>query len=102
MRALRKFGARLAILALVAGTASLGASAGAGGGSPKCRVKALDKSDGPVEITFWHVQQAKNEEILVGLIEQFEASQDRVRVNLVDVPTYPDVFEKYKAGLVDR
>lgn len=62
-------------------------------------MRALDRSDGPVEITFWHVQQATNEEILVDLIEQFEAGQDRVRVKLVNAVTYPDVFQKYQAAL---
>ena len=100
MKALSTHAARLAALTLVVSVAGFGASGGAAaGGGTKCPVKALDKADGPVEITFWHVQQATNEEVLLGLIEQFEASQDKVRVKLVNVPTYPDIFEKYKAGL---
>src|SRR6266508_3138623 len=101
MRALWKSGARLALLTLAVGTASLCAlpTAGAGRGGPRCPVKALDEADGPVKITFWYAHQAKNEETLLKLIEKFEASQDRVRVNLVNVPTYPDMFEKYRAGL---
>src|SRR5688572_20124768 len=98
MRARRVLGGRLAFLAVAVGSACFGAlPAAAGGDNPKCPVKALAKADGPVEITFWHVQQAKNEEVLLELIEQFEAGQDNVRVNLVNIPTYPDIFEKYKA-----
>jgi sn-glycerol 3-phosphate transport system substrate-binding protein len=100
MSALSTFLARGAALALIVGGAGFGAPGVAGAdGAAKCRVRALDKADGPVEITFWHVQQARNEEILLDLIEQFEASQDQVRVKVVNVPTYPDLFDKYKAGL---
>jgi sn-glycerol 3-phosphate transport system substrate-binding protein len=100
MRALRRSATRVAAFTLVVGLAGFGAPGVAGAdGNQKCPVTALDRADGPVEITFWHVQQAKNEEILLDLIERFEASQDRVRVKLVNIPTYPDAFEKYKAGL---
>jgi len=100
MRPLPRNLAHLATLTLVVSLAGFGAPGLAGAdGAAKCPVRALDKADGPVEITFWHVQQAKNEETLLALIEQFEAGQDEVRVNVVNVPTYPDVFEKYKAGL---
>src|SRR6266511_1140837 len=101
MRARRAHLRRLVLVALTVGVAGFGAPgiAAADWAGDKCPVKALDKADGPVEITFWHVQQAKNEEILTDLINRFETSQDRVRVKLVNVPTYPDLFEKYKAGL---
>jgi sn-glycerol 3-phosphate transport system substrate-binding protein len=101
MNALSTYVARAAVLTLVVGAAAFGASgaAGADGGGGKCPVKSLDKADGPVEITFWHVQQAKNEEILIDLVEQFEAQQDDVRVKLVNMATYPDIFEKYRAAL---
>ena len=62
-------------------------------------MRALNRSHGTVEITFWHVHQARSEEILIDQIEAFEASRDSIRVNLVNVLTYPDVFEKYKAAL---
>src|SRR5574341_1348601 len=68
-------------------------------GEPKCPVDALENADGPVEITLWYVQQGKNEEILLDLLEQFEASQDRVRVDAINQVAYPDSFDKYKAGL---
>ncbi|MGQ0805048.1 MAG: ABC transporter substrate-binding protein [Actinomycetota bacterium] len=100
MKALSTYVARLAAVALVVGVAAFGAPGGAGADrGEKCPVKALDRAEKSVEITFWHVQQAKNEEVLLDLIEQFEASQHQVRVKLVNVPTYPDIFEKYRAGL---
>ena len=101
MAALRTHAARLAAIALAVGVAGFGVPAGAGAGDEgmRCPVRALDRADGPAEITFWHVQQVRNEEVLVDLIEQFEASQDRVRVQLVNQVTYPDVFQKYRAAL---
>jgi sn-glycerol 3-phosphate transport system substrate-binding protein len=97
---LRTHMARLAALAVVVGAAVTGAPASAGAGeSSRCPARALDDADGPVEITFWHAQQVANEDILVDLIEKFEASHDDVRVELLNVPTYPDIFEKYKAAL---
>jgi len=53
-------------------------------GEAKCPVRALDRATKPVEITFWHVQTAKNEEVLQELVARFEAQQDRVRVKLVN------------------
>lgn len=100
MPALRRAATRLAALSLMVGVAGFGARTAVSADAEKrCPVHALDKAEGPVEITFWHVQQVRNEEILLDLIERFEASQNRVRVKLVNVPTYPDAFEKYKAGL---
>jgi sn-glycerol 3-phosphate transport system substrate-binding protein len=98
---LRTSVARLGASALAVAVAGLGASTGAEAGEQRarCPVRALDRSEGTVEITFWHVQQARSEEILTEQIEAFEASQERVRVDLVNVLTYPDVFEKYKAAL---
>jgi sn-glycerol 3-phosphate transport system substrate-binding protein len=79
--------------------APVGAGAGAGGNDARCPVDALDDARKRVEITFWHIQGAKNEEVLQDLVRTFEASQERVRVKLVNQVSYPDVFEKYKAGL---
>ncbi|MGH8984358.1 MAG: ABC transporter substrate-binding protein [Acidimicrobiia bacterium] len=101
MAAWRTHAARLAALALTVGVAGVGAPTGADAGedAARCPVNALDRADEPVEITFWHVQQVRNEEILVDLIERFEARQDRVRVELVNQVTYPDIFQKYQAAL---
>ncbi|HEX6312340.1 MAG TPA: ABC transporter substrate-binding protein [Acidimicrobiia bacterium] len=98
---------RMTVLALTLAVgltvATLAPGAGAvpgAGGTPKCPVNALDKVDEPVEITFWYTQQGENNKgILLDLLEQFEASQDKVRVNAIDQVVYSDLFEKYKAGL---
>jgi sn-glycerol 3-phosphate transport system substrate-binding protein len=99
LKALRSHVARMVVLIMAAGAVGFGAPVSGYAGVPPCPVGALDRADEPVEITFWHVQQVANEEVLIDLIDQFEASQDRVRVKLVNVPNYLDIFEKYKAAI---
>lgn len=64
-----------------------------------CPVAALRKAKGPVQITFWHSQARANLTELQRQISAFEASQDKVRVKLVDQTGYRESFEKFKAGL---
>jgi sn-glycerol 3-phosphate transport system substrate-binding protein len=86
-------------LAVALGFFSAPTTARAGESGARCQVAALERADTPVEITFWHVQQARNEEILIEQIDRFEASQDEVRVRLVNQLTYPDIFDKYTGAL---
>lgn len=88
-------------LAAVLGVTGCGTPADpdAGDARTECPVDALEEAEESTDITFWHVQQAKNEEILTDLVEQFESSHEGIRVELVNVATYPDAFEKYKAAL---
>lgn len=53
----------------------------------------------PVEITFWHQMNRSNAEWLRSTIDAFNASQDGVRVELVQFPNYQDVLTRYTAGL---
>lgn len=67
----------------------------------ECSAEALEQAaaDGPVEITFWHYMNDENEEVLETLVADFEASQDLVRVNLVNNNSQTDQEEKYRADL---
>lgn len=60
-----------------------------------CPVQALDEADGPVEITFWHAMGAANEEALIALTEEYNQSQDRVRVTLENQTGYGELVSKY-------
>lgn len=71
----------------------------AGAQSVKCPVKALEKADGPVEIVMWHSMNQASEETLQELTDQFNASQNNVRVKLLNTTSYNDTFTKYRAGL---
>jgi sn-glycerol 3-phosphate transport system substrate-binding protein len=64
-----------------------------------CPVGALAKAQKPVTITMWHALTAGNENVLAQLVSEFEASQPDVRVKLVAQNAYPELLEKYKAGL---
>jgi sn-glycerol 3-phosphate transport system substrate-binding protein len=73
--------------------------ASARGGGPECPLDALEEADGPVEIVFWHAMTRVLEDTLVQLTDEFNASQDQVRVTLVNQVEYDDVQDKFRAGL---
>ncbi|MBM3675918.1 MAG: ABC transporter substrate-binding protein [Actinobacteria bacterium] len=78
-----------------------GDSGGGGGGTAKgtCPVDALDKAGEPVEITLWHSMNRANEEVLAKLVDEYQAQQPKVKVQLINQTSYQDTFEKFKAGL---
>lgn len=84
-----------------------GAAGGSGGGDggsdlPACPVdalEALDPAAGPVEVTFWHAMGgAELERTLTTLTEQYNASQDRVRVALLNQQGYEENFESFRTA----
>jgi len=88
-----------AVMSVVVGALAVPGGAVPAAGGPKCPLKALDKADKPVEITFWHAMTRANEETLVRLTDQFNSSQGDVRVNLVNQTSYEDNLSKFRAGL---
>ncbi|MBA3287553.1 MAG: extracellular solute-binding protein [Acidimicrobiia bacterium] len=60
-----------------------------------CPVDALDDASGPVEITFWHGLGAQLETVLTDLTQQYNRSQDRVRVRLENQGGYNQTIDKY-------
>lgn len=74
-----------------------GGSGGGGGGvvnAADCPVEALDDVTSPVEITFWHGMTAANETTLRRLVDEYNGSQDKVRVNAVFAGTYGETLDK--------
>ena len=94
---------RVLVVALATTVAVTAAAVTAGAapsrGEATCPLQALDKADKPVEIVFWHSMRRNLEETLVALTDQFNSSQDDVRVNLVNQIEYDDTLEKFRAGL---
>lgn len=97
----RRRGAALAV-------ALLSAACGGGGdgeqaAQSECDLDALDQAvedeGGPVEISFWIGMGSEYGEVLQGLIDEFEASQDRVRVNLLSNNGDRENQEKYLDGV---
>lgn len=77
-------------------------SSGGNGGNgdvPDCPVDALADATDPVEITFWHTMSRANLDALTALTDQYNASQTKVKVKLVNNTSYDDQQAKYRAGL---
>lgn len=92
-------GALVAVATLVVACSGGSGNNRAASSTSACPVATLRKAKGPVQITFWHSQARANLTELQRQISAFEASQDKVRVKLVDQTGYRESFEKYKAGL---
>jgi len=68
-----------------------------------CPIDALDSASGTVEVTFWHAMNTDNEVALQALVGKYNASQTKVKVNLVNQQGYTENFEKYRtASAADR
>ena len=65
----------------------------------ECPVGALDDATGPVTIDFWHSMTVELEEALTDLVNDYNASQDRVNVNLVFQGSYNESLDKYLTAL---
>ena len=93
----------LVLLGLVAAACGGGDDSGGGGGGggddAACPVDALDDAGGPVQVEFWHGMTADNEETLKALTDEYNSSQDKVKVKLVFQGGYDDIREKYVAAL---
>jgi sn-glycerol 3-phosphate transport system substrate-binding protein len=84
----------LLALALLAAACGGDDGGGGGGGSasddstvdvadlPECEVDALESATGPVELTFWNAQIANQATALAQVVDEYNASQDQVQVNL--------------------
>ena len=67
--------------------------------SSECPVDALAKATAPVEITMWYAISNSLEDELKKLTEAYNASQTKVKVNLVFQGSYDDAIAKYLAAL---
>lgn len=100
----RTLAAALAVAALGSSLAGVMAAApalpAAGAASlPKCPTAALAKAKGTVDISFWESMNRTNGVTLAKLTDQFNASQTKVHVTLVDQNSYTTTWAKYQAGL---
>jgi sn-glycerol 3-phosphate transport system substrate-binding protein len=62
---------------------------------PPCPTEALGEASGPVDITFWHGMSSDNETALITLTDEYNAGQDRVRVDLQNQTSYGSAVDKY-------
>ncbi len=90
----------LVVAALTAlGLAAPGGATARAASTSTCDLSALAKAPGTVQLTFWHQFPRANEQAIQALTDQFNASQTKVHVSLVNQTTYQDLFNKYVAGL---
>jgi len=66
---------------------------------PTCSLDALSKATAPVQITMWESMTQANGQALSYLTDQFNRSQTKVHVTLVQQAGYDDTFAKFTAGL---
>jgi sn-glycerol 3-phosphate transport system substrate-binding protein len=68
-----------------------------------CPVDALESASEPVHITFWHTMQSAAGDALTALTEEYNASQDRVVVELQNQNGYEELIDKYfQSSVEDR
>ena len=111
MTSLRRCLVVLVALVLVAAACGGGDdddSGGGGGGegdgsdlASQCPIGAIDDlpaSEKPVEITYWHSFPEENERLITEITDAFNASQDDVRVKLVNQTSYGDTLTAFRAA----
>lgn len=76
-----------------------GGSGGGAADTAACPVDALASVTAPVDITFWHSMTANNEVTLQVLTDEYNASQDKVRVTPVFQGAYDESSDKYITAL---
>jgi sn-glycerol 3-phosphate transport system substrate-binding protein len=87
------------LVAVVVLSLTLGACGGGEEGAPSAETPGVSPATGPVTIDFWHSETAANQDALNRLADQFNASQNEVRVRVSYQGTYDDAIAKLVASL---
>ena len=78
-----------------------GSSSGGGSDLPTCNPDALDDADGVTEITVWHAWVGLTKRTVEAIAEEYNASQDKVKVNVEAQGTYEEMLAKYESAIAD-
>jgi sn-glycerol 3-phosphate transport system substrate-binding protein len=84
------------LLAACGGSSSGGKTATT---ASSCPIRLVDAQSSPVEIKFWQAETAANEETLLKLVDQFNASQTKIKVTATFQGSYDESTSKYLAAL---
>lgn len=84
------------------GSSSSSPTTTASGGSNGCTPSALNAAKGPVQVNFWESALRANATVATQLVNQFNASQSKVHVNLIAQTSYADTWQKIQAGLTNN
>ena len=60
-----------------------------------CPVGALDGLTEPVTVTMWHAMTAVNQQVIEQLVDEYNAGQEKVNVDVSFQGVYTEAFEKY-------
>lgn len=99
--------AALAAIAIVAAGCGGGDDGGGGSASPEdspvdaanCPAGALDDASGVTEVTVWHPYNSLTQATLEKAAEDYNASQDEVKVSVEAQGSYPELLKKYEDSL---
>jgi sn-glycerol 3-phosphate transport system substrate-binding protein len=80
----------------------LGACGGGNKSTPGAETPGASPPSAPVNIDFWHSEQAATQDTITRLADRFNASQDEVRVHPSYQGTYDDAMAKLVASLPTR
>jgi sn-glycerol 3-phosphate transport system substrate-binding protein len=89
----------MAVTLAACGSSTSTSSAPKTAAATSCPLSSLDRVTKPVDITFWEAMSQANGTTLKELTTQFNASQSKVHVTLVDENSYTAIWQKYVAGL---
>jgi sn-glycerol 3-phosphate transport system substrate-binding protein len=89
----------LSLVAILLVSVALGACGGGEKGTPTAETPGASAAGGPVNIDFWHSEQAASQETISRLVDRFNASQNEVRVHASYQGTYDDAMAKLVASL---
>jgi sn-glycerol 3-phosphate transport system substrate-binding protein len=88
----------LSLVAILFLSVTLGACGGGEKGAPTAQTPGT-RTAGPVTIELWHSEVASNQDTLNRLVDQFNASQDEVRVRVSFQGAYNEAMTKLIASL---
>ncbi len=83
------------------GSSSGGSSGGSGGDLPECPVDAVEDADGVTEVTLWHAWVGLTKRTVESIAEDYNSSQDKVKVNVEAQGNYEEMLAKYESALAD-
>ena len=89
----------LSLAAVLLLSVTLGACGGGEKGTPTAQTPGASPAGGPVDIDFWHSEQAANQDTISRLVDRFNASQNEVRVHASFQGIYDDAMAKLVASL---
>ena len=102
LRALAATVLPVALLMAACGGGDEGGGGDGGDGESACPYDALEEAEAPVEITAWSNHTALGRRTLIAMVDQYNASQDEVKVNYQQQGvSFEEILRNYKLAAED-